>query len=417
VRRTVRCPPSKDAPAFLRWLLAFGEREPGHVLYPTSDEVAWLVAANAAELGRHFALYSPPPGALLRILDKARLAADAQAAGLSVPDTWCPADEGEVERICREASYPLFVKPRTQLLAAGAGSKGVRVDRREDLLPAWRSLRDGARYADVVRALMPGVERPMLQACRGTERIFTVDGFVDGTGELYVTLGCVKLLQRPRGTGPGIAFESAPVDPSLAEGLRRLLASSGFRGVFDAEFLEVGERKLLIDVNPRFYNHMAFEVDRGLHLPWLAYLGACGDTTALAAEVARARDSAARAEPRAYVHHLSAGLLLSLQALTRGMPHQERLHWRRWIAGPGKSATDPARSPGDSLPAVYEVALELVSFARHPRSYLRSLAKAPPNAGQVVAARIEPRFTPAAGARSAPRPGARSPALGSLRRQ
>lgn len=376
VHRTVRCPPTKDAPAFLAWLLEFGRREPGHVLYPTSDELAWMVATNAAELGRWFSLYTPPDATLLRLLDKANLAAEGRAAGLDVPDTWCPTDEEEVARVGREATFPLFLKPRTQLLAQ-AGGKGVRVGRSEELLPAWRRLREGARYDAVVRARMPGVELPMIQACSGTERIYTVDGFVDGTGELFATLGCVKLLQRPRGLGPGIAFESSPVAPAVAEGLRRLLVATGFRGVFDAEFLESGNRLLLIDLNPRYYNHMAFEVDRGLHLPWMAYLGACGETAALAAEVARAWACAADGASRAYVHHLSARLVLSSQALVRAMPREERLRWRRWIAGLGATATDPARAPGDVLPGVFEVALELAAFGRHPRSYLRGLAAAP----------------------------------------
>ena len=74
-------------------------------------------------------------------------------------------------------------------------------------------------------------------------------------------------------------------------GLVRLFRAVGFHGVFDAEFIEDGGRHLLIDVNPRFYNHMAFEVDRGLPLPWLAYLGAVGDGEGLRAAVASARGS------------------------------------------------------------------------------------------------------------------------------
>src|SRR6266436_4705611 len=41
--RRVRCPRPRDARAFMDWLLRFGEREPGHVLYPTSDDLAYLL--------------------------------------------------------------------------------------------------------------------------------------------------------------------------------------------------------------------------------------------------------------------------------------------------------------------------------------------------------------------------------------
>ena len=59
--------------------------------------------------------------------------------------------------------------------------------------------------------------------------------------------------------------------------------------MFDVEFAIDGDQKLLIDFNPRFYNHMAFEVQRGLPLPWLAYLAATGQTEALEAAGAAAR--------------------------------------------------------------------------------------------------------------------------------
>src|SRR5262249_55204143 len=142
----------------------------------------------------------------------------------------------------------------------------------------------------------------------GAERVYTVDGFVDETGEIYATLACVKVLQRPRGSGPGIIFEHAEIDPAIDRGLRDLFQLTGYYGVFDAEFIECGSRKLLIDINPRFYNHMAFEIERGLHLPWLAYLAATGDRRRLNAEVAKARATGVRR--RAYVHRLPTALLL-----------------------------------------------------------------------------------------------------------
>src|ERR1700726_4021925 len=51
--------------------------------------------------------------------------------------------------------------------------------------------------------------RRMLQNCPSTERIYTVDGFTGETGEFCTSLACVKMLQCPRGSGPGIIFERA----------------------------------------------------------------------------------------------------------------------------------------------------------------------------------------------------------------
>ncbi len=372
VDRTVSCPKSKEAARFVEWLLAFGEREPGHVLYPTSDEVAWHVAAHREALSKRFLLYSPPLDTFVRILDKLRLADEGRAAGLDVAETYCPEDEAALERLGRQAQFPLLVKPRAQVLSEGFGKVTPRVDGPEALKAAWRSWCDGVRYHRQVRERIPGVERPLLQVCYpGAECVHTVDGFIDESG-LLTTRGCTKLLQRPRRSGPGILFEDAPVDDAVEEGLRRLCRATGFHGVFDVEFLEHRGRKLLIDFNPRFYNHMAFEIDRGLPLPWLAYLGALGDREALRAAVVETK--AVRSERRAYVHRLPTEMMLGVQSLSGAMPRGERRRWRRWMADHDGRVTDPAHRENDRWPAVAEVAMEILGFARHPRTYVRRLS-------------------------------------------
>jgi len=374
VKRTVACPRSKDAAAFFGWLLCFGAEQPGHVLYPTSDEVAWLVAARREELSPYFNLWTPPIESLVRLLDKARMIDEAKAVGLDVPETVVPKSEAEVEQCCRELDFPLYVKPRAQVFGQGIG-KGVRVNSPSELRSAWRAQIAGVTYAPEVVEQIPDIRLPMLQRCvSGTERIYTIDGFVDETGDLSATLACVKVLQRPRGSGPGIIFEHAEVDPAIEDGLRRLFRRTGFYGVFDVEFLEAGSRKLLIDINPRYYNHMQFETERGLHLPWLTYLAATGDRITLKAEIEKAKS--ASISRQAYVHRLPTNLMLNLQRLSGRMSAQDELNWRRRIEGYHGSVTDPVRTPDDPAPALAEVAMESYAAVRHPRSYFKGLLKA-----------------------------------------
>lgn len=375
VARTVSCPSSKDTRRFLAWLLHFGSVQPGCVLYPTSDDLAWLIAAHAEALSRWFRLYTPPMDSLVRLLDKARLTEDARAVGLDVPEFRVPRDEYEVEQSSRELPFPLYVKPRAQVLGRSIG-KGVRVDRPSALLRAWRAQRCAVEYdADVV-GQVPDLCLPMLQSfISSRERIYTVDGFVDETGGIYATLACVKVLQRPRGSGPGIIFEHAEIDPVVDRGLHRLFQAIGFYGVFDAEFIECGPRKLLIDINPRFYSHMAFEIDRGLHLPWLAYLAATRNRKALAKEVENTKE--AHVPRRAYIHRLPTALLLAMQRLAGTMSEEDRLRWRHWISDNHGSITDPLRAVDDPAPSVAEVVMEALDFMRHPRAYVKGLWKAP----------------------------------------
>lgn len=373
VARTVRYPGTGDPERLLEWLLAYGRRQPGHVLYPTSDEMAWLVAAWAPLLARDFRLFAPPLDSVHRLLDKARLTDAAQSCGLAAPRAWCPTDESELAAVARQARFPVYVKPRTQAFSATHG-KGERVERAEDLRQAWRRCRARAAYPAGLRLGLTGIERPLVQESLGRpERVFTVDGWVGGLSGAWRTLGCVKVLQRPRGSGPGICFEAAPVPRELDSGLCRLFRAVGFEGVFDAEFIQDGSQWQLIDVNPRFYNHMAFEIERGLSLPWLAYLAALGESEALCSALSRPLEGPAA--PRAYVHRVPLRLMLVAQRLCGGMTSWQARDWRRWRREQQPAATDPAWQAGDPGPAVAELLGELLVAARHPRSWLRSLAR------------------------------------------
>jgi len=363
--RTVRCPSTKDSKGFLEWLLAFGERHPGHVYYPTSDSSAWLAATHRESLSRHFKLFSPAPSALSPLLDKAQLTAEAVGAGLDVPDTWYPKDEAELERLAGDLPYPLVVKPRSQVFRVG-GLKGDRIQRREDLIPMWRK-----HTSDRSSDGLPETDVPILQRCYPTsERIYTVDGFIDGSGELFATLGCTKLLQLPRSSGSGLVFEESPVHALVHSGLQRLLKKIGFYGVFDAEFLEQGNRYLLIDVNPRIYNHMDFEVKRGLPLAWLSYLGALGAEDAMRSALQDGKDLRA-ASGRTYAHRLPTRLLLLCQRLSGEMSRDELREWGRWLDSHESPGGDPTHWPRDPGPAVADGVYHLQQLCRHPRNFLR----------------------------------------------
>ena len=349
--RSVPAPSTADAARLIDWLHTFGEREPGHALPATSDDVAFVIAAHADSLRSLFRLATPTLPALLAVLDKSRLSAAATRAGLDSPQVWAPADEGALEAMLDDIAFPVIVKPRAQTLAR-VWTKGIRVHRREDLLPAWRRVRDGVVFDPLVTAIAPEVTTPVVQALHeASEEIYTVDGFATADGEILGTLACTKTLQVPRRSGPGICFAAAEVDPQIADGLARLCRQTGVHGVFDVEFIVDGDRRLLIDFNPRFYNHMAFEIDRGLPLAYYAYLAAAGEHARLRAEA----DAARLREPSqsgVYIHRLLLAMMLAAQTRPGGMNAAERARWRSWRRRHRGGVTDPAGSWADPLPVI-----------------------------------------------------------------
>lgn len=375
VTRRVSCPGIDDAGGFLRWLKAFGEASPGHVLYPTTDDLAWLFARHRDELGRSFQLYSPGVDAVYALLNKERLHAAATEAGLDTPRTWFPRSREDLAPIAADARFPLLVKPRTQVLFTSR-SKGARAESAAELAPRWSEFAQGNRCAPALLRFDPEAGTPILQEvhAEAAQGIYSLSGFVDETGELFVCRASRKVLQRPRKLGIGLCFEAAPVDEALAERLRRLCVRLGYFGVFEAEFIAAGGRKLLIDFNPRLYSQLAFDVDRGMPLPALAWLAAAGDRETLRAEVLHARLRQSRTQPeRVYTHHFVLEVLLRGQGASGRLSPDEVRSWRRWLAEHGRWATDAVADADDGLPALVDVAQHLAGYARHPRAFVRSM--------------------------------------------
>jgi len=372
VARRLRCPSSCAPAPLLAWLLDYGARHPGHVLLPTCDDLAWLFSSERERLGRLFKLDSPPADTMGRLLDKRRLAAAAAAVGLATPETWCPSDEAEVAALAPRLPYPIIVKPRTQVYARKA-SKGVLVASPETLLAGYRTMLAQAAASGPEAAGIPDTDRPMLQAYlpASRDRVYELSGFVDEGGGAFVARAAWKIVQRPRRMGIGLCFEEAPIDHRLVERTARLCREVGFHGIFNVEFLEQDGERYLIDFNPRMYNQMAFDVARGLPLPWLAYLAAAGRRSEVRATADATR--AWRGPRQVYCNWFSTVLQINAQALAGALPPLEGRRWRRWYGANRAVAVDPVADRRDWLPLVLDVGRQVFGALRHARYFIRQL--------------------------------------------
>jgi D-aspartate ligase len=378
VSARLRSPASFAPQAMLDWLLDLGARHPGQVLLPTNDDLAWLFSRARERLSKDFRLYSPPASTMAVLLDKRRLHEAAAAVGLPTPRTWYPADEGEVAALADYLPYPIILKPRTQVYSRMA-SKGVRIDGPAELLPHYRALVAAFAGREAVADRIPDTERPMLQAFHSgvDKRIYEVSGFTDASGAAFVARAAYKVVQRPRRMGIGLCFEEAPLDQGLVERIARLCQEVGFYGIFNIEFL-MGEDLYLIDFNPRMYNQMAFDIARGLPLPWLAYLAATGREDQLLAEAARARG--AFGPPRVFCNWFSTFLLLNAQVMAGAIPAADKERWHRWYLDHRALAVDPVADGTEWMPLVLDVAHQVFDTVRHARHFVRQLGLDAPRA-------------------------------------
>ena len=374
--RFLRCPEPRDTPRFLQWLLDLGEREPGYFLYPTSDDLAWMFASNAAALSKRFVLYQPGVETLIRLLDKKKLYAACAEASVGTMQTWFPESEAEVERLAPELTFPLMIKPRTQVMLATM-NKGVVVERREDLVPKYRAFLAGERYLSPSLADFGDLSHPMLQAfhVRAAEGIYSVGGFIDERGDLLGVRAAKKVLQRPRRIGVGLCFEAAEIEPKVTEAITRLCRAVGYFGVFEVELIVEGDQHFLIDFNPRLYGQIGFDIARGLPLPLFAWLAAKGDRAGLQvlAEAARQPEPS----PSIYCDRFALDMMLLLRRLAGTTSTEERHRWQSWLGAHRDVTIDATFAAGDRLPGLVHTAAGLFRSVRYARGYWQQSVRDP----------------------------------------
>lgn len=366
-------PPLSEPQALVDWLVAWGEQHPGTLLYPPNDHLAWLFAAHRDRLSQAFLLYSPTEDAIITLLDKKRLhdvCADPDVA-IDVPETRVLGELGADSPLAKELEFPVLLKPRTQVFLE-SGIKGFIVQDHTTLASELARYKSLVKFNRVLIDRHPDVAEPMVQQylTAAETSIFSVSGFVAKDGSI-VARAAMKVLQRPRKVGIGLCFEGRAIEPVLVEKLSALCKRIGYYGTFESEFIADGDKRLLIDFNPRFYSQMGFDVARGAALPMMVWHAACGDDSALSAEMDRARSWKATGQ-EVYCHKTMLDLVLTLQGLSGQMSKDDVRHWRRWYADHQPAVTDAVRDPDDRMPAVIDTAQWVQVFARHPRSFVRS---------------------------------------------
>jgi predicted ATP-grasp superfamily ATP-dependent carboligase len=361
-----------DANRFLDWLCDLGTRQPGIVIYPTSDDAAFLYASRARDLSRNFRMYQPGVDAIERVLDKKKLYGAARAIGLDTPDTWFPETDEDVARVAREARFPVLVKSRTQVLSR-THTKGIIVTDRSRLVSKYRKFVDRSRYGRLLLDRIPDAHQAMIQQYipGAAQHIYMLSAFLDRPGALFAARASAKVLQRPRSLGVGLCFETTPLLPALADGARRLARDAGYFGLFSAEFIEHEGRHLLIDFNPRFYNQLAFDVVRGMSTPEMVYAAATGDGGQLA-DLVR---SAARAEREAgvFCNRFGMDFMLFAQRASGALSVADWRRWQAWREQRRAFVVDPTTSADDPLPGWVDATTQIYGCFRHPRSFVRGM--------------------------------------------
>jgi predicted ATP-grasp superfamily ATP-dependent carboligase len=351
VRKRLRAPLATSLGDFARWLDESSDKIDGAALLPFDDSSAWIYSLQQERLGARHPLFQPSAEAQRQLVDKFALGELCRDLGIDTP-------RSEMVRGGQPPTvgFPLLLKPRTPV---GAIS-----------LPRGRFVADIGQLEPAVAAYVTGRRDPAV-AEFGPEaggvfaqefidipgsRVYSLAGFADRTNTVIGLRASTKVMQRPVRTGVGVCFEEATVDEVLAAHVQALCRHTGFRGIFEVEFLLSEHAALLIDFNTRFYGEMAFEIARGLDLPAMLYAAAIGDDHELA-RLAEVGERSAKPTGLAYCDRPRLELALRQGPRSRGPAARE---WRRWLARHRGRLVQPAHDRSDPLPGLFAYATRVV---------------------------------------------------------
>jgi D-aspartate ligase len=230
----------EDHGALVELLEHQAPRWEGFTVFPTNDDAMTALAQNHERLSRHYRLSVQPWEVVSVLIDKDRMHALAEGAGLVLPTCYGRAATLRVEA---HAHYPVLVKPiQHDRLISAFGAKLFLAHDRDQLRAAIEQL-ERAGLPGLVYDFVPGPDHEIYVYCV----------YVDSKGEPSPGITVRKLRQNPPVIGGARAAEIVRAEPTLREATVALLRKAGFRGMAFAEFKRDPRRGgfVFIEVNGR----------------------------------------------------------------------------------------------------------------------------------------------------------------------
>jgi D-aspartate ligase len=280
-----------------------------------------------------------------------------------------------VTKLAPTLPYPILIKPRTHVHRL-RNDKGIVVHSANELNDQYRRFVDREQARAGYDPLLRDSNLPILQQfvrVRG-EGVYSITGFIDRTGGLFVTRGATKVFQRSQPVGVGVCFESRQPSAALSDSVRSLCRELGYFGIFEVEFLWFDGRWVAIDFNPRLFNQIGMDIRRGMPLPLFACLEAAGEIATLREAVAKAQ--ADHDDQAVFCDRFTLRAILLAQTMTARISPEYRSYWRNWLKRHSGHAVDFAADESDPVPEIIHVLSEIYLGIKSFPRFLRSTPRA-----------------------------------------
>lgn len=245
--RAVGPDPVDDSAGFAHSIGQLAAEHGQLVVYPGREAAIDPLFDHADFLGQGVTLPYPGREALEVLRDKRRLAALAADAGLSTPEIFFEGTASEV----RDAgvTLPAVVKP----VGPGGAIGSARVVESETEL----------------ERLLGGLpaHEPLLVQERSSGGLLALGMVVARDGSTVARIQQAATHTWPSNAGSSSLAVSTAPDEELVARAASMLASAGYWGLAQLQFVEDRRVPKLIDVNPRFYGSLPLALASGVNLP------------------------------------------------------------------------------------------------------------------------------------------------------
>ncbi|WP_277555092.1 carboxylate--amine ligase [Halobaculum limi] len=247
-------------------LLELAERDDVKTIIPVRPEDSYVLSRYEAEFSDHVSLVVPTMAQLERVHDRLQLAAEAEAAGVPVPETRAlsAVDDWDPD---------LLIKSRYNVLA-DAYLDELGPDDMDVVKHIYHTGHGETPDVEAVRRAMR--HDPIVQEFIHTDGEYMFTGLYQD-GEALATFQH-RQIRGNSYTGGGGVYRRSIYDPELERVGRALLDHLEWNGLACIEYMRdatTGEY-VLTEINPRMWQSLPSTVAAGADYPWYYWLAATG---------------------------------------------------------------------------------------------------------------------------------------------
>lgn len=266
--RQVQYPsPENNPEKFLAWLVQLAQQDEVRWVLPITDITTAIVLKNRAAFGEKL-LPFPAWNEYEALTNKCSLVKRAKELDVTVPETYCIRDSGDLPSVIENVRFPAIVKAANSKVWNNSTwrATGVKyVNSREQLVSAVSQLPWDGQSPIMIQQCILGEGQGVFALC--------------DQGRPLIWFAHKRVREKPPSGGVSVLSESIPLDMKLKESAQKILASARWHGVAMLEFKVTKDgQPFLIEINGRFWGSLQLAVDSGADFPFALYQLANGQT-------------------------------------------------------------------------------------------------------------------------------------------